>query len=188
ENKTGFIDRTCKRSNTDDILSEQWDMVNAIVLEILPDVRSAHATISSEEPHRVAAGSIVGFSQRNQAFAFISIVPYRKNIQRNNQNNSSGPSRPNNRQGGGSAMVCESYGFNGHAIDRCFKIIGYPADFGKKKSGQNFKKQNVSKNNYVGISSSFGFTDKQTATLISLIKDNKVGKICRPIWQGQTNI
>nr|GEV76586.1 ribonuclease H-like domain-containing protein [Tanacetum cinerariifolium] len=189
KNKTGFIDRTCKRSNTYDILDDSYMKIRSSILsvEILPDVRSAHATISSEESHRVAAGSIAGFSQRNQASAFISIVPYRKNIQRNNQNNSSGPSRPNNlsnnRQGGGSAVVCENYGFNGYAIDRCFKIIGYPANFGKKKSCQNFKKQNVSKNNSVGISSSSGFTDKQMATLISLIKDNKVGKICRLIWQ-----
>ncbi|GJS63167.1 ribonuclease H-like domain-containing protein [Tanacetum coccineum] len=60
----------------------------------------------------------------------------------------------------------------------CFKIIGYPADFGKKKSGQNFKKQSVSNNNSVEKSSSSGFTDEQMATLISLIKDNKVGKKC----------
>ncbi|GJW73842.1 ribonuclease H-like domain-containing protein [Tanacetum coccineum] len=52
----------------------------------------------------------------------------------------------------------------------------YPVDFGKKKAGQNFKKQNVSNNNFVGKSSSFGFTDEQMVTLISPIKDNKVGK------------
>ncbi|GKB77451.1 hypothetical protein Tco_0944346, partial [Tanacetum coccineum] len=45
-----------------------------------------------------------------------------------------------------------------------------------KKSSQNFKKQNVSNNISVGKSSSSGFTDEQMATLISLIKDNKVGK------------
>ncbi|GKA83777.1 ribonuclease H-like domain-containing protein, partial [Tanacetum coccineum] len=108
--------------------------------EVLPNVRSAYATISSEESHRVAVGSIAG-----------------------------SPS-------GGSGLVYENYGFNGHTIDRCFKIIGYPADFGKKKSGQNFKKQGVSNNNYVGKSSSSGFLDEQIATLLSLIKDNKVGK------------
>ncbi|GJY51151.1 hypothetical protein Tco_0441998 [Tanacetum coccineum] len=80
------------------------------------------------------------------------------------------------RQVGGSGLVCENCGFNGHTIDRCFKIIRYPADFGKKKSGQNFKKQNVSNNKSVGKSSSSGFADEQMATLISLIKDNKVGK------------
>ncbi|GJS81200.1 ribonuclease H-like domain-containing protein [Tanacetum coccineum] len=159
--------------------------------EVLSDVRSAYATISSEESYRVTVGSIAGSSQRNQASAFVSNVPNSQNFQRSNQNFSAGPSRPNNlnnnrqgggsslnnnRQGGGSSLVCENYGFNGHTIDRCFKIIGYPVDFGKKKSGQNFKKQSVSNNNSAGKSSSSGFTDEQMATLISLIKDNKVGK------------
>ncbi|GJS93013.1 ribonuclease H-like domain-containing protein [Tanacetum coccineum] len=40
--------------------------------ETLPDVRSAYATISSEESHRVAVGSIAGSSQRNQTSAFVS--------------------------------------------------------------------------------------------------------------------
>ncbi|GJS21710.1 reverse transcriptase domain-containing protein [Tanacetum coccineum] len=80
------------------------------------------------------------------------------------------------RPSGGSGLVCENYDFNGHTIIRCFKIIGYPADFGKKKFGQNFKKQSYSSNNSVGKSSSSRFTDEQMATLISLIKDNKVGK------------
>ncbi|GJV84095.1 ribonuclease H-like domain-containing protein [Tanacetum coccineum] len=136
KNKIGFIDGSCKRSNTYD------------VLETLPDVRSAYATISSEESHRVVVGSIVG----------------------------EGSGLNNDRPSGGSGLVCENYGFNGHTIDRCFKIIGYPGDFGKKKYGQNVKKQGVTNNNYVGKSSSSGFTDEQMATLISLIKDNKVGK------------
>ncbi|GJR58578.1 ribonuclease H-like domain-containing protein [Tanacetum coccineum] len=51
--------------------------------EVLPDVRSAYATISSEESHRVAAGSVVGSSQMNQASAFVSNVPNRNNFQRN---------------------------------------------------------------------------------------------------------
>ncbi|GJS53329.1 ribonuclease H-like domain-containing protein [Tanacetum coccineum] len=102
KNKIGFIDGSCKRSNTDEVLGKQWDMVNngsfiadyyhklnalwkqydgMIELpkcvcnaseETLPDVRSAYATISSEESHIVAVGSIVGSSQRNQASAFVS--------------------------------------------------------------------------------------------------------------------
>ncbi|GJU47788.1 ribonuclease H-like domain-containing protein [Tanacetum coccineum] len=133
--------------------------------EVLPNVRSVYATISSEKSHRVAAGSIVGSSQRNQASAFVSNVPNRNIFQRNqasgftqrnqvsgsSQNLNSGP-RPNNlnnnRQGGGSGFVFENCSFNGHTIDRCFKIIG----------------------------SSSRFTDEQMATLISLIKGNKAGK------------
>ncbi|GJT17300.1 ribonuclease H-like domain-containing protein [Tanacetum coccineum] len=63
------------------------------------------------------------------------------------------------------------------------KIIGYPVDFGKEKSGQNLKKQNVSNNNSVGKSSSSGFTDEQMATLTSLIKDNKLEKM---LYNGLT--
>ncbi|GJT43031.1 ribonuclease H-like domain-containing protein [Tanacetum coccineum] len=58
----------------------------------------------------------------------------------------------------------------------CFKIVGYPTDFGKNKSGQNFKGKNVSNNDSVGSTSSSEFTDEQMATLISLIKYNKIGK------------
>ncbi|GJS50962.1 ribonuclease H-like domain-containing protein [Tanacetum coccineum] len=109
--------------------------------------------MDSEESHRVTSGSIAGSSQRNQGSAFVSNVPDRDNFQRNNQNLNSGP-RPNNlnnnRQGGGSGLVCEN--------------------------GQNFKGKNVSYNNSVRTSSSSGFTDEQMATLISLIKDNKNGK------------
>nr|GEV44781.1 ribonuclease H-like domain-containing protein [Tanacetum cinerariifolium] len=213
KNKNGFIDGSCKRSNTDKGLGKQWDRINAIVLgwilnsiseklflgqffskrakhvleelketydkidgsiistilsrEVLPHVRSAYATISSDESYKVTVGSIVGSSQKNQASAFMSNVPNSQNFKRSNQNFSTGPSRPNNlnnnRQGGGSSLnnnrkgrgsglVCENCGFNGHTIDRYFKIIGYPADFEKKES------------------------DEQIATLISLIKDNKVGK------------
>ncbi|GJW18186.1 ribonuclease H-like domain-containing protein [Tanacetum coccineum] len=50
------------------------------------------------------------------------------------------------------------------------------ADYYQNKSSQSFKKQNVFNNYSVGKSSSFGFTDEQMATLISLIKNNKVGK------------
>ncbi|GJV23749.1 ribonuclease H-like domain-containing protein [Tanacetum coccineum] len=32
KNKTGFIDGSCRRSNTDEVLGRQWDRVNAIVL------------------------------------------------------------------------------------------------------------------------------------------------------------
>ncbi|GJV29514.1 ribonuclease H-like domain-containing protein [Tanacetum coccineum] len=186
KNKIGFIDGSCKRSNTDEVLGKQWDREKngGDVFE-----KGYYYAIprQSEESHRVAVGSIAGSSQRNQASAFVSNVPN----QRSNQNFSVRPSRPNNlnnsrqgggsglnnnRQGEGSGLVCENCGFNGHTIDRCFKIIGYPADFGKKNFGQNFKKQSVSNNNYVGKSTSSGFTDEQMATLISLIKNNKDGK------------
>ncbi|GJU06648.1 ribonuclease H-like domain-containing protein [Tanacetum coccineum] len=173
KNKIGFIDGSCKRSNEDEVLGNQWDRngssiadyyhkLNALwkqydamielpkcvcnasegfkkhnqllkliqflmglddsymqikssilSIETLPDTRSAYATISSEESHRVAVGSIDGSSQRNQASVFVSNVPNSKNFQRSNQNFNAGPSRSNNvnnnRQGGGSGFIRLSY-------------------------------------------------------------------------------
>ncbi|GKF39149.1 hypothetical protein Tco_0119210, partial [Tanacetum coccineum] len=68
-------------------LDDSYMKIRSSILsrETLPDVRSAYATISSEESYRVAVGSI-----------------------RSNQNFNPGPSRPNNvnnnRQGGGSGL------------------------------------------------------------------------------------
>ncbi|GJX44191.1 ribonuclease H-like domain-containing protein [Tanacetum coccineum] len=89
----------------------------------------------------------------------------------------------NRRPTGGSPLVCENCGFNGHTVDKCFKIIGYPLDFGKKtgsnnnnQNGQNFNKRFVN-NNSVGSSSSSPFSSSSFSS--SLIKDNSgnnVGK------------
>ncbi|GJR01538.1 ribonuclease H-like domain-containing protein [Tanacetum coccineum] len=125
----------------------------------LPDVRNAYATISSKETHRVVSSSMSGSSQRPMSA------------------NNSGP-RPNNanmnRQSGGSGLVCENCGFNGHTSDRYFKLIGYPADFGNKRNGQNFKGKSVSNHSASGSNVSSGFTDEQLSTLISFIKDNSI--------------
>nr|GEV02173.1 ribonuclease H-like domain-containing protein [Tanacetum cinerariifolium] len=161
-------------------LDDSYMQIKSSILsrEVLPNVRSAYAIIYSGEYHRVASGSIVGSSERNQDYAFVSNVPNRGNVQRNqSSNNGPKPSNVNNnRRNGGSRLVCEKFGFNDHIIDRCFKIIGYLAGFGKKKPRRNVKGGNISNNNSVGSSSSSGFTDEQLATLISLIKDNYVGK------------
>ncbi|GJU31336.1 putative reverse transcriptase domain-containing protein [Tanacetum coccineum] len=124
-------------------LDDSYMQIRSSILsrEALPDVRSAYATISSEESHRVASSSIVGSSQRNQAYAFVSNVPNRNNSQRN-----------------------------------VLKSLVTLLNFGKKKPGQVFKGKNVSNNNSVESSSSYGFIDEQMATLISLIKDNKIRK------------
>ncbi|GJT55654.1 hypothetical protein Tco_0990708 [Tanacetum coccineum] len=134
-------------------LDDSYMQIKSFILsrEVLHVVRSAYATISSDESHRVASSSVFGSSQRSQASAFVCNVPNRNNFQRNNQNFNTRP-KPNNminnRQCGGSGLFCEKCGFNSHTIDRCFKII----------------------------SSSFDFSDEQMATLLSLIKDNKIGK------------
>ncbi|GKA52595.1 hypothetical protein Tco_0745910 [Tanacetum coccineum] len=130
-------------------LDDTYMQIRSSILprETLPDVRSAYATISSEKSHRVvASGSSSETSQRSQTSAFVSSVSNRGNFQRNQTfgnvprpNVTFRPNNANNRQGGGSGLVCENCGFNGHTIDRCIKLIGYPTNFGKKEGGQNFK-------------------------------------------------
>ncbi|GJW76284.1 putative RNA-directed DNA polymerase [Tanacetum coccineum] len=179
-------------------LDDSYMSIRSSILsrETLPDVKVAYAIISSEESHRMASGSVSGPSQRAQTSAFLSNGPARNNFQRNQNSNSnnfrpnSSNFRPNNSTTGfrpnnpnpvrlnmpsNAELVCENCGYNGHTIDRCFKIIRYPADFGKKKGGQNGKGKNVAYNSVgstSGSTSSTGFTDEQLATLLSLIKDN----------------
>ncbi|GJR21981.1 ribonuclease H-like domain-containing protein [Tanacetum coccineum] len=161
-------------------LDDSYMQIKSSILsrETFPDVRSAYATISSKESHRVAVGSI----RSNQNF---NAGPSRPNNVNNNRQ-SGGSGLNNNRPSEGTGLVCENCGFNGHTMDRCFKIIGYLADFGKKNSGQNFKKQSVSNNNSVGKCSSSGFTDEQRLLLSLSSKTIKLKKMCRPIWQHMT--
>nr|GEV07423.1 ribonuclease H-like domain-containing protein [Tanacetum cinerariifolium] len=120
KNKTRFIDGSCRRSNTDEVLRRQWDRVNDMVLgssiisrEALPDVRSAYAIISSGESHRIAIGSVSGTSHRSNTFAFNINAPNIWNFQRSQTSSSfsrpSNNNRPNDnrirRTAGGSTLV-----------------------------------------------------------------------------------
>ncbi|GJS73439.1 ribonuclease H-like domain-containing protein [Tanacetum coccineum] len=104
-NKIGFIDNTCRRSYTDEVLGRQWDRVNVVVM-----------------------GWIL----------------------------------------------------NSILEELCFKLIGYPADCGKRnnisntnQNTQNFNRIFMNNNNSVGSSSTSGLSDEQTK-LLSLIKDNSL--------------
>ncbi|GJX87445.1 hypothetical protein Tco_0339459 [Tanacetum coccineum] len=155
-NKTGFIDNTCRRSNTDEFLMGLDDSYmqlrsNILAREPRPDVKGKYVLISSEDSHRsMVTGSGVETSQRSRSSVFNSSVTNRGNSQRSQTFGN--PSRPNNvprpknngnkRAIGGPTLICEHYGFNGHTIDRCFKLIGYPADFGKRNNSTNNSSNN----------------------------------------------
>ncbi|GJV81233.1 ribonuclease H-like domain-containing protein [Tanacetum coccineum] len=162
KNKTGFIDGFCKRSNTDEFdalvqlsrctchavddfkkhnqlmklmqflmgLDDSYMQIRSNILsrEPFPGVRNACAINSSEESHRVVTSFGYDTSQRNNVprpqTSGTSVRP--ANVTRTSD---TGNIRPN----GGSAMICDHYGFNGHTIERCFKLIGYPTDFGKRE-------------------------------------------------------
>ncbi|GJR58985.1 probable beta-D-xylosidase 6 [Tanacetum coccineum] len=139
---------------------------NILSRDTLPDVRSAYAIISSEESHRVVSNHASSSNSGQR--------PQSSTVQLGNR-----------KTGDGSQLVlCGIVIINGHTIDRCFKIIGYPPDFGKKggsgnsttngNNGQSFNRRFVN-NNSVGsssTSSSTPFSDEQIIKLISMIKEN----------------
>ncbi|GJS89472.1 ribonuclease H-like domain-containing protein [Tanacetum coccineum] len=237
KNKTSFIDATCTRSNTYEVLGRQWDRVNAIVLGwilnsiskelFLGQIFSKRAKLvwdELKETYDKVDGSLMKLMQflmgLDECYMQIrsnilsrDVLPGVRNayaIISSNRSNAQRPqtsgniARPSNvtrlstsgnrRPTGGPPLVCEKCGFNGYNIDRCFKIIRYPPDFGKKndsnnnaQNGYNFKKRFVN-NNSVGSnsSSSSSFFDKQISKLISLFKENSgntVEKHNMPIWQ-----
>ncbi|GJZ76995.1 ribonuclease H-like domain-containing protein, partial [Tanacetum coccineum] len=132
-------------------LDESYMQIKSNILsrEPLHDVINAYAIISSEESHRVVSST--GTSQWSQSSVFNSNVRNRNNVQRPQSSSTSARpgnvTRPSNirnrRPNGGSAMICKHCGFNGHTIERCFKLIGYPADFRKKNSSNNNNNQGV---------------------------------------------
>ncbi|GKD85141.1 ribonuclease H-like domain-containing protein, partial [Tanacetum coccineum] len=179
KNKIGFIDGSCKRSNTDEVLGKQWDRNGSSIADYYHKLNALWKQYDAmiELPKCVCNAS-EGFKKHNQLLKLMQflmglddsymqirssilsreVLPYVRSAYatisseeshrvRSNQNFSVGPSRPNN--------------LNNNR---------------QEKSCKNIKKQNVSNNNSVEKSSSSGFTDKQIATLISLIKDNKAGK------------
>ncbi|PWA87488.1 hypothetical protein CTI12_AA130010 [Artemisia annua] len=166
---------------------------NILSRDPLPDVKGAFAIISNEESHRtvVSGSSGTGVSQRSQSSMFHSNVPNRGSSQRpQTSGNSFRPnnaSRTNNngnsRTAGGPTLICEHCGLNGHTEDRCFKLIGYPPNFGKRngytgtnsnQGAQNFNKRFIKNNNSVGSSSLSNLSDEQISKLLSLIKDTSV--------------
>ncbi|GKD05274.1 hypothetical protein Tco_1180248 [Tanacetum coccineum] len=97
---------------------------NILCRDPLPDAKGAYVLISSGESHRAVG---IGGAQRSRTFSNTSRP---NNVPRPNNNS-------NRRDAGGPTLVCENCGFNSHTIDRCFKLIGYPADFGKKNNTSN---------------------------------------------------
>nr|GEY56586.1 ribonuclease H-like domain-containing protein [Tanacetum cinerariifolium] len=173
----------------------------------LPYANGTYVLISSEESHRAVVTCLrVVSSQRTLSSIFYSCVNNMSVTQRSQTFGNT--SRPNNvprannngnrRIVNGPTLVCEHCGFNGHTIDMCFKLIGYPSDFGKRnnistfiQNNQNFNKRFINNNNSVGPSSTSTFLDEQISTLISLIKENYLnekGKVFKPIWKDLMDV
>ncbi|GKA86344.1 hypothetical protein Tco_0808055 [Tanacetum coccineum] len=123
---------------------------NILSRDPLPNAKCAYILISSEESHRaIVTGSGAGSSQRAQSSVFNCSINNKSGVQRSQTFGNT--TRPNNTNGNrrtvsGPTLVYEHCGFNGHTIDRCFKLIAPP----------------------------LLFSNEQISKLISLIKENSL--------------
>nr|XP_043611507.1 uncharacterized protein LOC122583139 [Erigeron canadensis] len=142
---------------------------NILTKDPLPDVKTAYSLISREESHRGISSSSMSQKSQNSVFAskFVNKGNTASNLFQRNNKNSVTQSGYRNQ----SSVVREHFGFNGHTMEKCFKLIGYPSDFGKKKGFQ----KKVSNNSVATPQSSDGnvqFSDEQLARIVSMIKES----------------
>jgi len=131
----------------------------------LPSVKTAFSIVSREESHRGVSNSN-NTGLKPQASAYFSKTPDNKR-------------KPGFRT---SPLVCRHCGANGHTIERCFKLIGFPKDFQNQRRPPNASFNNnfksVQGNNSVTdsnncqsslSSSSPSLTEDQIQKLLSLL-------------------
>ncbi|GJS47138.1 ribonuclease H-like domain-containing protein, partial [Tanacetum coccineum] len=202
KNKTGFIDGSCRRSNTDEVLGRQWDRVNDVVLGLILNSISEelflgqffskiakHVWDELKETYDKVDGSVTfnlhhKINSLSQNGSSIADYYHRLNAMWKQFDalvqlpRYLSPLFFNSNVGNmGNAQRSQASASNA----RPSTIIGYPADFGKRNDNnnssnqgvQNFNRRFVNNNNYVG-SSSNSFSDDQISKLITLIKENSL--------------
>ncbi|GKA18391.1 ribonuclease H-like domain-containing protein [Tanacetum coccineum] len=148
----------------------------------LPDVKDAYNTVSTEESHRGIPESSGTSDAKLNATSFVAKTFNNNRRNFNTNNNTRGPfPNNNNNRGPNPNLNCKNYGKIGHTIDRCYEIVGFPANF--KRASNNNGKQSFNANvdvkcdkqNLGGPSSPSGFTPEQMKKLLNLINDNGAG-------------
>jgi hypothetical protein len=129
---------------------------NLLSKEPLPTVKGDFAIISAEESHR--ATNSVALKTQTSVFA-----------SRFNSSNKQ-------KSGSSSTLRCTHCNLNGHSVDKCYELIGYPSNYKKKSNFQRSQaKANASsgKNVTSDISTpnSQPFTSDQISQLMALLSE-----------------
>nr|GEW07422.1 hypothetical protein [Tanacetum cinerariifolium] len=161
-NKTGFINNTYRRYNTDEVLDtfervddsvtfnlqhkiNSWSQSDGPIVEYFNKLSTLWkqfnalvqlpSNILAREPLPDAKGAYFFISSEESHKAVVTGLGDRTS-QRSQSFvfNSSVTNRRNaQRATSGPTLICMHYRFNEHTIDMCFKLTGYPADFRKKE-------------------------------------------------------
>ncbi|KAJ0947449.1 putative RNA-directed DNA polymerase [Helianthus annuus] len=129
---------------------------NLLIREPLPSLQDAFSIVSREESHRNSNVSATNDRSVGLFAKANSVVDNKKkNIKTSNQN-----------------LKCTNCNKNGHTIEKCFELIGYPS-WMKPPRGNQSKKSSSSNNACVDDSSVpvTSLTSDQLTKLLSLIKD-----------------
>nr|GEV89718.1 ribonuclease H-like domain-containing protein [Tanacetum cinerariifolium] len=144
---------------------------NILTWEPLPLVKIAFVVVSEEESHRNVS-SVGSTSKPPSPTAFATKVFDNKNsVKRGNENNKNYVKRGPNPN-----LKCIYCNKDGHIVERCFDLIGYPSNY-KKPGNQNTSKYNV--NNAVSnpnpsTAPIMSFFNEQMLKLQSLINDKSI--------------
>ena len=116
-------------------LDESYNQVKShiLLMEPLPDVKTAYSILSREESFQKGSVSTSGTKPSNSAF----------NSKFNNKLNSTNKNRNQSNQ----SLQCKNCGIKGHTIDRCYKLIGYPKDFKPRNDFSSNQSRNYNANN-----------------------------------------
>ncbi|KAJ9538263.1 LOW QUALITY PROTEIN: hypothetical protein OSB04_030996 [Centaurea solstitialis] len=144
-------------------LDEIYQPIRSSILTIdpLPSVKAAFSIVSREESHR---GVLTSSLSKTQSSAYAS--KFIDNKKRTNFRTTS-------------PLICKHCGINGHTIERCFKLIGFPKDFqnqNQRKSSFNTNFRTVANNvtdsnisQPIQSSSNVSLTEDQIQKLLSLL-------------------
>ncbi|GJS89414.1 hypothetical protein Tco_0772050 [Tanacetum coccineum] len=155
-------------------LDEVYAPIRSIILttDFRPDVKGTFATLSRDESHRGTQSHNVSKSGNGNT-TFVTRTNNRNNNWSGSNNHPKRLNRPN--------LVCTHYNMNGHIVDGCFEVVGYPPNF-KKNNGTNRGSTSnnvVLGNKYQSAGSSNSFTDDQYKRLMDLISE-KFGSSSMP--------
>ncbi|GJX03398.1 retrovirus-related pol polyprotein from transposon TNT 1-94 [Tanacetum coccineum] len=156
---------------------------NILTREPLPLVKVAFAIFSGEESHRNI--TFVG-ATKPTATAFAAKSFDKKSFNSNNYNKGSSSNLNSINRGPNLNLKCINFNKIGHTVDRCFKLVGYPAGYVKRNFNPtsrsvssnntyaNVHSNGVTSNNATTNNSPISFSNEQLTRLMNLLNDNGV--------------